>query len=114
MPYINVNTSKKLTEEKKNTLKQKLGELIAIIPGKSESVLMIKLNDEECIYYSGILKDNAAFVDIKIKGSAAFEIKKELTESVFRAFGEQLGIDAADMFITISEFENWGFQGTLL
>ena len=114
MPYINVNTTKKLDGGSKEAIRKKLGELISIIPGKSEDVLMIKFDDDSCIYYSGSLKDSAAYVDIKIHGSASLEQKKELIEGVFAAFKEQLGIYEKDMFITVSEFANWGFQGTMV
>jgi len=114
MPFINVNTTKKIDGKKRETIKKKLGELISIIPGKSEEVLMIKFDDGSCIYYSGSLKDNAAYVDIRIHGSATKEQKTELIEEVFAAFKEQLGTDEKDMFVTISEFGNWGFQGTMV
>ena len=43
MPYIDVNVSIKLSDQEKDNLKSKLGELISIIPGKTENVLMIGL-----------------------------------------------------------------------
>ncbi len=114
MPYINVNTTQKLEDNKKEAIKRKLGELISIIPGKSESVLMIKFDDSSTIYYSGDVKEKAAYVDIKIHGSASNGQKKQLIERVFDVIREQLGIDNDDVFITISEFENWGFRGTMV
>ena len=114
MPFINVNTAQKLQDDTKEGIKKRLGELISIVPGKSESVLMIKFDDNSSIYYSGAAKVKAAYIDIRINGSATQEQKKQLIESVFELFKEQLGIDSDDVFITVSEFENWGFQGTMV
>jgi phenylpyruvate tautomerase PptA (4-oxalocrotonate tautomerase family) len=114
MPFINVNTTQKLQDDAREAIKKRLGELISIVPGKSESVLMIKFDDSSCMYYSGTAKAKAAYVDIRIHGSATQEQKKQLIENVFELFREQLGIESKDVFITISEFENWGFEGTMV
>ena len=51
MPFINSKVSVKTTKEQQTTLKQKLGQAIAIIPGKSESWLMIDLEDEQLEHF---------------------------------------------------------------
>ena len=114
MPYINVSTTKALDAENRESIKKRLGEMICIIPGKSEEVLMIRFDHGACIYYSGREKENAAYVDIRIHGNATVAEKSELTVRVFEAFKDQLAINNKDMFVTISEFANWGFQGKLV
>ena len=44
MPFINAKVTVKMSEEKKETIKEKLGKAISTIPGKSESWLMVGLN----------------------------------------------------------------------
>ena len=41
MPFINSKVSVPLTDSEKETLKGKLGQAISLIPGKSESWLMV-------------------------------------------------------------------------
>ena len=47
MPFINSKVSVPLTDSEKETLKGKLGQAISLIPGKSESWLMVGF--EMCI-----------------------------------------------------------------
>ena len=41
MPFIDSKVTVKMTEEKKEAVKAKLGEAISLIPGKSENWLMV-------------------------------------------------------------------------
>jgi hypothetical protein len=43
MPYINTKLSTSLSKEKETALKEQFGKAIALIPGKSESWLMLGL-----------------------------------------------------------------------
>ena len=43
MPYISFKTNHKLTLRQENTIKSKSGELISLIPGKTEKALMIHM-----------------------------------------------------------------------
>ena len=47
MPYISFKTNHKLTLRQENTIKSKSGELISLIPGKTEKALMIHMEDEK-------------------------------------------------------------------
>ena len=46
MPFINSKVNVKTTAEQQRELKERLGKAIATIPGKSESWLMVNLEDE--------------------------------------------------------------------
>lgn len=111
MPYINVNITNKLKEEEKEILKKQLGSLISIIHGKEEKSLMIGINDGFTIYFSGERKTNAAYVDIKVYGEAKHEEKADFTRELFKLFEDSFNIPQDSMFVTISEFKNWGFKG---
>ena len=45
MPYINLKTTTKVTEEKAEILKAKFGKAIESFPGKTESWLMVGIED---------------------------------------------------------------------
>ena len=68
MPMIKVETTVSLAEEKRNVLKAELGKAISIL-GKPESYLMIKLVDQQDLYFGGNKLDKGAFVEVKVLGS---------------------------------------------
>ena len=53
MPFINSKVTVKMSPETKERVKSRLGEAIAIIPGKSESWLMVGFEDEYDLYFEG-------------------------------------------------------------
>jgi len=114
MPYIHITTSKTLDSVQKEQIKSELGKLVLIIPGKSEEVLMVAFCDGAKLFYAGKNKENAAFVAINTHGSCGFDEKKRLTEEVFALMQKVVGVAKENMFLTISEYSHWGFQGNLL
>jgi phenylpyruvate tautomerase PptA (4-oxalocrotonate tautomerase family) len=110
MPYISVNITNKLSESEKDFLKSQLGQLITIIPDKSEDVLMIGINDCFTIYFAGEKKEKSAFVDIKVFGKAETSYKSELTKAIFALFATLFGITGDNLFLTFTESDNWGFK----
>ncbi len=114
MPYIDINTTIKIEKQNRDNIKSGLGEIISIIPGKSESVLMIGFNQQIPMYYSGEEKEQCAFIEIKIHGSATPKQKQKVIENCFLLFEDSLDMKKEDIFITISEFPIWGFQGNMV
>lgn len=113
MPYINVNISTKLSNQEKDNLKSKLGELISIIPGKTENVLMIGINDDYTMYFSGIKKEKMAFLNIKMYKQSEFEYKNELTKKIFEFFEKEFDITGDNIFMTFDEYDSWATRGML-
>lgn len=113
MPYISVNVTKVLTDTQKDAIKSKLGEKISVIPGKSEKALMIDISDGHTIYMAGVRCENTAYIDVKIYGSTEFQYRKAFTEAVFEAIAQAVDIPKDGMYLTFSEFENWGMKGTM-
>jgi hypothetical protein len=113
MPYIDVKMSIKLSDQNKDDLKAKLGELITLIPGKTEAVLMIGINDGYTLYFSGQKKEKVAFMEVKLFKESAFEFKAEFTRKVFEFFEKEYGITGDNLFLTFGEYESWGVKGAL-
>ena len=113
MPYIDVNITKKLTDPEKDGLKATLGNLISIIPGKHEAVLMIGIDDGKTIYFAGKREPLAAFLEIKLFKEAAIEAKSEFTAKVFDFLERDYGIARENVFQTFSEHDSWGAKGQL-
>ncbi|KAJ51781.1 phenylpyruvate tautomerase PptA (4-oxalocrotonate tautomerase family) [Clostridium tetanomorphum] len=113
MPYINATVSTKLSEEKRETIKAKLGEIICKIPGKSEQWLMISFNDNNSIYFRGNIKEKAAFIEVKIYGSTNRKTKNEIAKDISNVFEGELGILKDNIYLTFEEIQDWAWNGAL-
>ena len=110
MPFINSKVTVKISPEKEEAIKQKLGQAIAIIPGKSESWLMVGFDDEYKLYFKGNKCERAAFVEVKIYGSANRQVYNQMTEEICRIYEEELDIPAANIYVTYEEISDWGWN----
>lgn len=110
MPYIAVNVSTPLDAAKKEEIKSELGKLIELLPGKSESVLMVELDDAKSMYFRGASK-SCIFIEIRLYKESPMEAKKEFTSKVFEMLERLTGIGKDDIFLNILEFDNWGAGG---
>jgi phenylpyruvate tautomerase PptA (4-oxalocrotonate tautomerase family) len=113
MPYINISLSKEVTSEQKEQIKARMGKIITLVPGKSEEVTMIDISGSHSLYMGGRALENGAFVDIRLKGKADIKGKEDLTEAVFKSLKELLGTKEEDIYLNITEFDNWGSKGRL-
>ena len=112
MPYIAINTSKSLSAAQKEALKTALGEKISVIPGKGESKLMIDISDCHTMYFAGKQRE-LAYVDVKCFGATEFANKKAFTEAAFEIVQQTTGLPQDGIYLTYSEFENWGTSGSM-
>ena len=113
MPYINSTLTVKLTEDKKESLKSELGKIITQIPGKSEEWLMVGFTDNYTLYFKGERKQNAAFIEVKIAGTASRDDKNRVTASICTLLQKELDIPQDSVYITFSEVADWGWNGEL-
>lgn len=113
MPYIETALSQPLDHAHKETLKSALGELISIIPGKSESVLMIHIKDQAELFFAGEKDEPMAYMVIKLFKESAFEHKAAFTEKVFALMEQEFGVSGDNFFLNIETHECWGYGGTL-
>ncbi|WP_044933281.1 hypothetical protein [Oribacterium sp. NK2B42] len=51
MPFISTKTNVTVTKEKEKQLKERLGQAISIIPGKSENWLMLAIEGDIPMYF---------------------------------------------------------------
>jgi phenylpyruvate tautomerase PptA (4-oxalocrotonate tautomerase family) len=113
MPYVNVNAAPKLKESEKEQLKAKMGELITLIPGKTEAVTMVSINDGCSLYLGGKALDKGAFIEIRLLGAAKTQEKQALTEAIFKAMKSMFGMQENEIYLNIIEFDSWGTGGKL-
>ena len=113
MPYISFKTNHKLTLRQENTIKSKSGELISLIPGKTEKALMIHMEDDQIMYFKGE-ETPCMMIEINLYKSAEFDDKKKLTEAMIQMIHETTKIEADNIYVLFHEFDHWGHNQTLI
>lgn len=112
MPFIESKLSVKTTEEQREQLKAKLGQAISVIPGKSESWLMVDIQDDQKMFFKGDNSEPIAFVSVNIYGredKAAFE---RMTGELTKIFGELFGVSPDHMYVKYMASMDWGWNGS--
>ena len=110
MPFVNLKTNVNIDSKLENSLKTNLGELIKIIPGKSENWLMINLEGSKTMYFKGS-EDRCAMIEVKIYGEAPDSAKDKFTEEVTSLVSKQLLIPKDRIYVSYFETFDWGFAG---
>ena len=114
MPFIDSKVSVSMTQEKKDRVKTRLGEIISLIPGKSENWLMVGFEDSYDLYFKGNQDEETAFVEVKVFGGASPAVFEKMTEAICQIFNEELAIPKNRIYIKYEEMENWGWNGANL
>lgn len=114
MPFIDAKTSVSISPTQEESLKQKLGKAISVIPGKSESVLMLDIEGDCHLYFAGTNSEPAAMVEVKVFGSSSPSAYQKMTEEVTRILNSELGIPAGRIFVKYEEAKYWGWNGNNL
>ena len=112
MPFIDSKVSVKVTREQETELKSRLGQAISLIPGKSESWLMVGIEDEYHLYFRGEDSAPMAFIEVRIFGGPNKDAFEKMTAEITRIYGEVLGIAADHMYIKYSATTDWGWNGS--
>ena len=115
MPYVNTIFSSRLTEEKRDILKARIGKAIEIFPGKSEEWLFVEVQDERELYFKGIKSEKAAIIEVKLFGKQTREVKDEFTAAICELLEKELSIPGENVYVIFEEVEedNWGWNGGL-
>lgn len=111
MPFIGSKVSVKISKEKEEIIKKRLGEAIELIPGKSETFLMLGFEDEYSLYFSGEKLEKGAFIEVKIFGEASKDAYAKLTTAICSIFEEELEIPQNKIYIKYEEVKDWGWNG---
>lgn len=111
MPFINSKVSVSISEEKEEELKTRLGQAITLIPGKSESWLMVGFEDSCHLYFRGDNSQPAAFIEVKVYGNENPSAFNALTAEITKIFNEVLGIAPDHIYIKYEAVSNWGWNG---
>lgn len=111
MPYINTKTNVTVTPVKADAIKKKLGKAIELIPGKSESWLMVSFDGNSSMYFKGSNEKPLAFVEVQIFGKASAEAFRKLTAAITDIIHEELCISPDCIYVKYEEVSVWGWNG---
>ena len=112
MPYISTKTTVKLSNEKCEAIKSRLGKAIELIPGKSEGWLMLSFEGESTMYFKGKKDKPLAFVEVKLFGKASRDAYNSLTREITDILKEELNIQPDCIYVKYEEVSNWGWNGS--
>lgn len=112
MPFINVRSTEKISQDSEKTLKSKLGEAIALIPGKSESWLMLNFEDQSRMYFKGKNDSPIAMAEVKIYGGASDSALNSLTAAITDILSGELKISPSCIYVKYELCEHWGWNGS--
>lgn len=110
MPYIKTTTSVGISGRKEQVLKQRMGEAIELIPGKSENWLMLSFHDNASMFFKGE-DEPCAICEVKLYGSAAEEAYEKLTGALTDILCEELELAPDRVYVTYQEIGTWGWNG---
>lgn len=105
MPFLDVRTSCPVSSEQETLLKAELGKAIALIPGKSESSLMVQFTDNCRLWMGGKQDGPIAFVNVMIYGTAAQEACERFQAAVIPLLERELG--AKHVYLKFEEVSHW-------
>lgn len=111
MPYVNSKVTLKVSKDKEQILKQKLGKAMSLL-NKPESYLMIGFEDECTLYFAGEELQKGAFIDIQIFGNATNQAYDKMTAEVCNIYEQELGIPQNKIYVKYQEVDHWGWNGS--
>ncbi len=114
MPFIDAKISVAITPAQEENLKQRLGKAISLIPGKSETWLMLNIQPECHLYFQGSNSQPAAMVEVKLFGSASPAAYEKMTAEVTKILNSELNIPSNRVFVKYEEVQHWGWNGSNL
>lgn len=111
MPMISTKTTTPITSEQEIILKEKLGKAIEILPGKTETWLMLGFEDNCRLWFRGDNSNPLAYVEVSALGKINPSNAEDLTAEICKIFKEVLGIDGSRIYVKYEETDKWGFDG---
>ncbi len=111
MPFIDAKITLKLDEQKKEELKAELSKTMAPL-GKSDTYLMVGINDNYDLWMAGKKLENGAYVALSLVGDATSEKYTEVTKIVCDILSRILNINPDCVYVTYHPVKDWGWNNT--
>lgn len=111
MPFIDSKITVKVDNAMKEELKSELGKLIATLH-KSETYLMVGIEDEYDLWLGGKKLDKGAYVSVSLFGNASSDCYNKLTGQICDLYAKKLGIPGNSIYVTYHPVNEWGWNGS--
>ena len=111
MPFLKLDTTVVLSDDKRKALLSSLSKTVAETIGKPEEYVMVTVSPA-AILMSGEPGD-AAFVDLRSIGGLSGDVNRQLSQKVCRLLNESLGVPPDRIYLNFTDVEtgNWGWKG---
>ena len=110
MPFIDSKITMKLSQEKKEILKSELGKAVSTL-NKSESFLMVGIQDDYELYLGGKKLEEGAYVEVSLLGNASKESYNKMTATICEIYEKEFHIPKSAIYITYHGINDWGWNG---
>ena len=111
MPCMQWKTNVSITSVQEETLRAALGEAIALIPGKSESWLMLSFEPETRMAFRGRADEPVAFIAVDLYGGAPDAACDKLTARLCALAESVLGVAPDHVYVRYLATDQWGWNG---
>ena len=111
MPFIDSKLTVTLSQEKKESIKQKLGRAVSILH-KGETYLMVGFQEGYELYLGGKKLEKGAYVEVSLFGSASSSDYSKMTGEICRILEAEAGIPAQCVYVTYHGLKDWGWNGS--
>lgn len=110
MPFINTKTNVKVSSEKVQELKSKLGDSISLL-GKSESWLMLSFTDNEMMFFKGS-PDPCVMIQVDLYGNPSKKQCDDFTNEITNIYSSELEIEPDRIYVRYLPTDVWGWNGS--
>lgn len=112
MPYIHFSTNFSVGKSVEEKFVAELGQIIELIPGKTEKWLMVKFEDRAKLYFGGDDEKPVGMVVVKAFGNEqSEECYDALTRAISAAAEKILCISPARLYVEYETVKHWGWNG---
>lgn len=111
MPFLNIKYSKTITKEQEEVLKKEIGEAIEVIPGKSESWLMINFEGDSHLYFKGKNNDPILLASLSVYGNVDSKYFNLFTERLTKILIKNIDIKKENIYVKYDTTLDWGWNG---
>jgi len=114
MPFVDAKITIPVTPEEKDAIKCAIGEAISDF-GKTESWLMVGIDDNYSLWLGGRELERGAFVSVSMIGDTSDDACADFTAHISDILGSILGIPADSIYVTFHPMKRtrWGWNGSI-
>lgn len=112
MPFIKLSTNLPVADDTKALIVKSLGKSISLLPGKSETWLMVDVQGGRSLFFQG--SDSPCLMaEVKLYGRSDKRNYQALAEAITSLAQESLEIPSSRVYVEFEETPYWAFDGNL-